>query len=206
MNLHPDQLKALGYQLLDELEHKELVPFVKKYIRKNTVFAWLYYIATFGLLAISIGLIVKGFLSENFKLMDLISKFSLGFALALLLLPLHEYLHALAYKFVGATTTSYDANLKKFYFMAIADKFVANRKEFNIVALAPFVVISSGLMITLLFVGFNWQITILGVLFAHTSMCSGDFALLSYFQFHRDKQVVTYDLKHEKVSYFYFLP
>ena len=34
-------------------------------------------------------------------------------------------------------------------------------------------------------------------------MCSGDFGLLSYFEFNKDKQVVTYDDIENKISYFY---
>jgi len=59
-------------------------------------------------------------------------------AIAFALIPSHEYIHVLAYKSKGAKNTSCDANLKKFYFMAIAYRFVANKKEFQIVALAPF--------------------------------------------------------------------
>lgn len=204
MKLHPNDLQDNGYLLLDELQHQELIPFVKKYIRKNTVFSWVYYLSTLALFVIGIVLVLRGYNNEGYKLMDKLSKFTLGFALALLLLPLHEYIHVLAYKYVGAVNTSYDSNIKKFYFMAIADRFVANRQEFKIVALAPFIVISLGLLLSVFLVNDNWQIILLGVIFAHTSMCSGDFALLSYFQFHKDKEVCTYDLKEEKVSYFYY--
>jgi hypothetical protein len=34
-------------------------------------------------------------------------------------------------------------------------------------------------------------------------MCSGDFGLLSYFDVHRDKEMVTYDDKAAGRSYFY---
>jgi len=206
MNLHPNDLKDNGYLLLDELQHQELIPFVKKYIRKNTFFSWMYYMATLIFFVIGILLVLRGYNNEGYKFMDNFSKFTLGFALALLLLPLHEYLHVLAYKFVGAINTSYDSNIKKLYFMAIADQFVANRKEFRIVALAPFFVITTAVLLSTIFVNSNLQIILIGVLFAHTSMCSGDFALLSYFQFHKDKEVCTYDLKEEKVSYFYYKP
>ena len=124
-------------------------------------------------------------------------------AIAFLLVPLHEYIHVLAYKSQGATNTSYDANLKKFYFMALADKFVANKKEFEVVALAPFTSITTILIIFLFVVSHTWALTIVGILLTHTAMCSGDFGLLSYFEFHKDKKVVTFDDVENKVSYFY---
>jgi len=36
-------------------------------------------------------------------------------------------------------------------------------------------------------------------------MCSGDFGLLSYFEYHKDKNVVTYDEIASNTSYFYGL-
>lgn len=49
----------------------------------------------------------------------------------------------------------------------------------------------------------DWNLTIIGVLLAHTAMCSGDFGLLNYFEFNKDKKVVTYDDIEHKISYFY---
>ena len=78
--------------------------------------------------------------------------FSYGIVIAFVLIPIHEYIHVQAYKWQGAKQTAYDVNWKKFYFMATADQFVASRKEFQIVALAPFVVITA-LLLFLLFFG-----------------------------------------------------
>jgi hypothetical protein len=80
---------------------------------------------------------------------------------------------------------------------------VANKKEFQVIALAPFVLITSMLTLLLFLVKGNWILTIAGVLVAHTAMCSGDFGLLSYFEFQKEKAVVTYDDVHAGVSYFF---
>ena len=87
--------------------------------------------------------------------------------------------------------------------MALADKFVANKNEFGIVVLAPFISISMIFLLLLTIASYNWSLTILGILLCHTAMSSGDFALLCYFEFHRDKEVVTYDDVENKISYFY---
>jgi hypothetical protein len=120
-----------------------------------------------------------------------------------LLIPIHEYIHVLAYKSQGALHTSYDSNWKKFYFMALADKFVANKHEFSIVALAPFVVITTMLGLALFWVEGLWSFTIIGTLIMHTAASSGDFGILSYFYFHKDKDIITYDDVGNKISYFY---
>jgi len=203
MKIRPEELTENGYVLIDKLGHKELVPFIRTYMKKRTKYSLFYYISNF----IAFGLVgyffVQGYQLPNYSLGYRFTHFSYGLAIAFALLPLHEYIHVLAYKSQGATNTSYDANLKKFYFMALADKFVANKKEFQVVALAPFTVVTTILIILLFIVNINWTLTISSVLLAHTAMCSGDFGLLSFFEFHKDKEPVTYDAVENKVSFFY---
>jgi hypothetical protein len=119
MKLKPEELTENGYILLDDLNHQELVPFIQTYIRKWTKFSVVYY--SFNLLISGLFgyLLISDFNSENYSFATKFTNLSYGLALALLLLPLHEYIHVLAYKLNGAINTSYDANIKKFYFMAM---------------------------------------------------------------------------------------
>ena len=203
MKIRPEELTENGYVLLDSLGHKELIPFVRTYLKKRTPISLFYTISN----VVTAGIIVfwfwKCYGTDNFNLGDGFTHFSYGLAIAFGLIPLHEYIHVLAYKSQGALNTSYDANLKKFYFMALADKFVANKKEFRVVALAPFVVITTILILLLFFTSQIWTFTIFGVLLTHTAFSSGDFGILSYFDFHKDKNIVTYDDKANGISYFY---
>lgn len=203
MTIQPDELTENGYVLIDKLGHKELVPFIKTYMNKRTKYSVLYYMSNVLLFGLVGYFFVQGINLPKYSFGERFTQFSYGLAMALVLLPIHEYIHVLAYKSQGATHTSYDANLKKFYFMALADKFVANKKEFEIVALAPFITISSTLIMCLLLANTNWSLTISSMLLAHTAMCSGDFGLLSYFEFNKDRQTVTYDDVENKISYFY---
>jgi hypothetical protein len=203
MKIRPDELTEKGYVLLDKLEHKELVPFIRTYMKKRTKYSVLYYVSNFIVFGLVGYFFVQGYNLPTYSFGERFTHFSYGLAIAFALLPLHEYIHVLAYKSQGATNTSYDANLKKFYFMALADKFVANKKEFEVVALAPFIAITTTLIILLFVATTNWTLTISSVLLAHTAMCSGDFGLLSFFEFHKDKEPVTYDDIENKISYFY---
>jgi len=203
MKLKPEDLTQQGYSLLDKLDHSELVPFVRMYIRKRTKFSVLYYFCNIASVALIVFYFIKYNGSPGFSIGKGFSYMSYGLAFTLLLIPLHEFIHALAYKSQGAKQTSYDMHLKKFYFLAMADKFVANKREFQIVALAPFVIISSSAIVGLFFAAPLWSFAMLGILLMHTACCSGDFAMLSYFDFHNDISVVTYDDKENKVSYFY---
>jgi hypothetical protein len=203
MKIRPEELIEKGFVQLDKLEHKELIPFIKIYIKKLTKYSIIYNVSNFIIFGLTAFLFMSGFKHPDFDFGNRLMHFSYGLAIAFLLIPLHEYIHVLAYKSQGATNTSYDVNIKKFYFMALADKFVANKKEFEIAALAPFVIITVILTILFFIVNPNWTLTIIGVLLTHTAMCSGDFGLLSYFEFNKDKQVVTYDDIENKISYFY---
>ncbi len=206
MKIRPDELLGNGYVQLDELGHKELVPFIRTYMKKWTKYSVFYYLSNFIVFGLAGFYFVKGYNLQTYDLGDKFTHFAYGLAIAFALLPLHEYIHVLAYKSKGAKNTSYDANLKKLYFMALADKFVANKKEFEVVALAPFAVITTTLIILLFIVSSNWTLTIIGILLTHTAMCSGDFGLLSYFEYNKKRQVVTYDDIESKISYFYGLP
>jgi hypothetical protein len=203
MKIEPDKLAENGYVLLDRLEHKELVPFIQTYMNKWTKYSVFYYTSTFLMFGLVGYFFIQGYNLADYSFEVRFIHLFYGFVLAFTLLPIHEYIHVLAYKSQGAKNTSYDANLRKFYFMALADKFVANKKEFAIVALAPFVVISFTLILLFFLVNSNWGLTVAGVLLTHTSMCSGDFGLLSYFEYNKDKNVVTYDDIENKISYFY---
>lgn len=201
MKLTTDNLAEQGFTLQDELEHQNLVPFIRMYMKKRTTSAITYQVlngvAAAVLLYAMLG--VQSDLTWDNRIMQL----SFGVLAAFLLIPLHEYIHVLAYKSQGAQHTSYAANIKKFYFMALADGFVANRKAFRVVALAPFVTITLALIVVAILVPANWCMLPLSTLLAHAAMCSGDFGLLSYFDAHKDKEVVTYDDVQKGISYFY---
>jgi len=195
MNLKPDTVESNGYMLLNRLEHMELVPFVRTYINKRTRFSNLYMLSNLLIFATVGYLLVRHFQLGTFTISEGLVNLCYGFAIAFLLLPIHEYIHVLAYKSQGAEHTSYDANLRKFYFLAVADQFVASKREFQVVALAPFVVITSVGLVLLVFATPFWSMTVLGTLLTHTAF--------SYFDFHKNKEVVTYDDKVNRISFFY---
>ena len=160
MKINPKDLADNGYTLLDKLDHKELVPFVRMYLKKKTFSSNLYTAINLLLLAFLLFLVYWAFSNSQIAKAQIIGQISYGIQLAFLLIPLHEYIHVLAYKSQGALETSYDANIKKFYFMALANNFVASKKEFKIVALAPFVVITSIGLLLIPFLSIGFQISI----------------------------------------------
>lgn len=203
MKILPSQLEKNGYVLQEKLEHHALIPFVRVYLRQWNYPIVLYF--TFNFLILLVCFPLAGYYRHLGAVQPSVAfeHFTYGIALAFLLIPLHEYIHVLAYRSQGATDTSYDVNWKKFYFMAVANHFVANRKEFTVVILAPFAVITITGLVLFLFATPAWQFAVLGALFNHTACCSGDFSMLSFLHVHKDKDVVTFDDAPNKISYFF---
>jgi len=204
MNLSPEELESNGYKLIETLEHKELVPFVKRYLYRYGFWP-LGYLAFLLLMLLTIGALAGYMIAmkQSIHFQDILGKTFIGFALSFLLIPLHEYIHAIAYRVCGAREVSYDADLKKMVFMAIAHRFVAGAKEFRVVAIAPFAAISILAFAVTPFLGGHNIFTAMGLIFMHAAFCGGDFAMLSYLDLHKDKEVVTWDDNENKVTYFY---
>ncbi|MGB0166524.1 MAG: DUF3267 domain-containing protein [Luteibaculum sp.] len=198
-----EELKEPEFRLLDKLSHQDLMPFVK---RAWQIKSLIYYLFN-GLCLLCgicfVALFVLDFIRGELSLSKEFSYFSYGVAASFLLIPFHEYLHVLAYKHLGAVNTSYDMNLRKFYFMAMADKFVVNAQEFRIIALTPFVVISALCLLGGLLAPGLWSWIPLGVFCTHSIFCSGDFALLNYMEHHKSQGIYTYDDKEKGESYFF---
>lgn len=207
MNLSPEMLEKNGYVLIETLDHSELVPFVRKYLYRSGLWPFGYFgfnLLMFLIIGVLAGAAVSG--GNNIRISDILGMTFAGFALSFLLIPLHEFIHAIAYRMCGAREVSYDADLKKMVFMAMAHRFVTSAKELRFVALAPFATISLLALATIPFLNGYHFFTVLGLIFTHAAFCGGDFAMISYLNVHNDKEVVTWDDKFSKVSWFYGKP
>lgn len=194
-----DNIENNGYILQAKLLHSDLTTFIKPYLKPNNPVMIFYWGFNFILLAA----IVVGMVLSEEKLSVMLDKFFLGFLLFFLLIPFHEWIHGIGYKLAGATSVSYKAEWKKMIFYAMADKFVAAKKPFVALAIAPFAVINIMLAIGVLIAPGVWMWLFAGGLFMHTTGCAGDFALMSYFYTFWDSDPVTYDDIEGKTSYFY---
>jgi len=203
MKMKPEELEEKGYFLLDKMNHADIKPFVKRYITKGGWFSYIYYLSVIISFSFLIFFCVKVQHADNYPIRKILLRISFGVLLSFALVPFHELIHGLAYKLAGAKNTSYDANLRKFYFLAIADKFVTDKQEFKFIALAPFIIISLTLLMVSFLTGDPWKIILFTTLLIHSIACSGDFALLSYFEFNKRMEVVTYDDKENEVSFFF---
>jgi hypothetical protein len=193
------------FQLLDKLHYDDILDFATAYVRKRTrsMFFYLVLVSVFFLLQWSAFL--YGILANSMNTVSLLKQFLYGLIISLtIVIPFHELIHALVYLLLGAKKIRFGAVLKHFAFYAVADDFVANRNAFIFLALSPFIIVSLLNIAGFIFVHGYASYTYISVLFFHATMCAGDFALLSYFEYHRDKELYTFDDVGNKISYFYF--
>jgi peptidoglycan biosynthesis protein MviN/MurJ (putative lipid II flippase) len=71
------------------------------------------------------------------------------------------------------------------------------------VAWTPFLIISIGLVLLVFLLPGLWKWSLSLFLFAHATMCAGDFALLNLYYLNRDKKIYTWDDADKKEAYFY---
>lgn len=189
--------------LIAEMRHTDLAPFVREYLAKRTVTSVAYLIINLMMLfAVAFQFTYVVFFDDS-SFLTAIYYMCMSVGFSILIIPVHEALHAIAYKMVGAKEVSFDANWKKFYFMALADGFEADSRSFRLVAATPFLVITFATMLIMFFVSPLWILTCLSFLFVHTAFCSGDFGLMCFFDVHSDKQVTTVDDIKAGSTYFY---
>jgi hypothetical protein len=188
-----------SYTLLDELPHSRVAEFAKTYYWERKT--WL----SVGHLAMTV-LIFAGIIAtaihRGLSLDATLTQAGLGFITFFLLLPPHELLHGAVYKLFGAPRVSFHASFKKMYFYALADRFVADTREFVWVASVPMILLTSITLLLAVFVP-HLRVFFLASSLLHLGGCSGDVALLSYLWHHRTSPIFTYDDAAAGKSYFY---
>jgi hypothetical protein len=121
---------------------------------------------------------------------------------SLLIIPIHELLHGLAYRMLGARKIIFGADLEQMIFFVTTNCYPVSGKQVHLLTMTPFMIIN---LITIaatvyLFPG--------GILFSaffllsHNIMCIGDFAISGYVSSITGK-VYTFDEPEKKISYFY---
>jgi hypothetical protein len=193
------------YELVAELEHRQIKEFVIKQIttESNLIRGFMIYQGIMILVGLffatrPIVLAMRGNSEPFFYLLG-----AIAFTFTLLII-IHELLHLLALKITGAPKITIGGYFKKFIFYAEADRHVLKRKQFALVALTPLVVVKAVTLIAILLtIGepafYFWMF----VMSAHSLFCAGDIGLLSFFDRFPGSEVYTFDVKEEKRSYFF---
>jgi hypothetical protein len=194
-----DQAK---FRLFLTVPYSNLIQFVFKYLKKKSVLMFLYWFLCFVFLCLSVYIRIK--VAGNFPLAHILLHSAIGMIiLPVICIPVHELLHVVPYYISGAKNIRIGMDLNQYLFYVTADKYVASPKQFRIVAWTPFFIISTGLLLLICLLPGLWKWSLSLFLFAHATMCAGDFALLNLYYINKDKKIYTWDDFDKKEAYFY---
>lgn len=186
-------------EILWKVGHANLAAEMRPLLRPNASLTLFYWLANLALLA----LIAAAILSARGDRFVAFSTACLGmFAAWLLLVPVHEVIHALAYRLTGARNVKIRYEWRRMTALCVADGEVVGATAFISVCLAPFVVLNATLAALAAFSSGTPRLMLLGALLLHTGACSGDFALARFTLAHRDRGVVTWDDAAAGVTWF----
>jgi len=201
--LSPEELHSdADLSLIDAFTHDALVPFVVEEWQRPSRILRGYRFGQLIYLAVLMFHFWRALAAESLSWADALGWFLGGSLLALpLLVALHEGLHALAYRLLGARKLALGGNWRKAYFYIAAHRFVLDKKRFGWVALAPLVIIGGVLVAALFWVEGPVHWLLLGVLGWHVLSCAGDMALVSFSM--RYEKFYTYDDLEHAITYFF---
>ncbi|WP_247233496.1 DUF3267 domain-containing protein [Telluribacter sp. SYSU D00476] len=150
-----------------------------------------------------IGWLVGTMLKAGEFIMSPLWQVALAFVLFFaVVLPVHEAIHALVFKYLGARKVGFGHSLKSLMVYSYAQRFVMTLRENALVAAMPFIVISSLLIILLAAVP-GLRILWFLLLILHSVGCLGDFMLIRYSYRNQDRLMYTYDDLDERRTYFF---
>ena len=158
----------------------------------------LFFGAAFGVL---LGFSINNTISQS--RVPVVGQLAMGVVgLFLVVLPLHEGIHALFFKILGARQVGFGYSKKGMMVYAYAQRFVMTLWENALVAAMPFILITIALVGLVMFLpGLKaaWIILLL----LHTLGCMGDFILIAHAWKNRKTGMYTYDDLSEKRTYFF---
>lgn len=190
------------FRQLFSISYSDLIGFIFTYLKKFSSFILLFWIIC--LLFLNLAVLIRICSASQFPFTNVILHSFLGFiVLPIICIPIHEGLHIIPYYLSGARNIRIGMDLKQFLFYVTAHRHVASPVQFIMVAMVPFVSISILVIIMIILLPGLWKWSLSVFLFAHATMCAGDFALLNFYFINRDKKIYTWDDADEKMAYFY---
>ena len=193
-----------GYRQILELDFQDMIPFVLSNIRSKGIFSRVYMVINAGMLGFILYAILEGFSASSLTWGQVIKQALAGILIgSILIIPVHEGVHGLVYRLLGARKIKFGADLQQFIFYVTADRYPVSGAQIYILALSPFVVINGMTLIaTFFWFPHLWLLTLFFLL-SHNVMCIGDFAISNYVYGKRPNRVYSYDETEIMKSYFF---
>lgn len=182
------------------MTHASLAEFVVEYfLRRRSWLTHAHHAMTVVTVAAIVFVAMRGVRPWKLVVLDFFLALA---ALFVVILPIHEFLHAAAYRLSGARDIRWDYSLRMAAVWVTAHRFVATAKPFVFVALAPFVVINA-LLIAGAMLFPKAAVFLLFVLLWHLHGSIGDWSLLNFIWLNRERGFWTFDDAEAGKSYFY---
>jgi hypothetical protein len=191
-----------AYEKVLTLPYNDIAPFVIGSLKRLSLpmmLIWTVITISFAMIVVSWpGL---RYTAENAGLLK-----GLAYGLLLIpvfLVPVHELLHLIPYRLAGAKDIRVGADLPQGIIYVTAHHHVVGRKLYSLVALLPFFLVTTGLVLMIFLCSPGWKWILSLSLFVHTTMCAGDAALIGFMRNFRHRKVFTWDDAEAREAYFY---
>jgi hypothetical protein len=189
------------FRLITEIDIFNPTPFFKEFAKGKftTVFLFLLCLIA-GYLGGIVGVkIAKGDITFQSTILQIFM--ALGFMLVVLL-PIHEGIHAITYWLKGAKDIRFSIAKKGFAVFTMANRHVVHLREYPLLAAAPFIVITL-IISTLIYLDPANLVFFTILLIIHSFACMGDMILINFAINHWHKPIYNYDDFDLKRSYFF---
>ena len=194
-----DQAK---FRLFLTIPYTNLIQFVFEYLKKKSFLMFLYWFLCLVFLCLAVFIRIK--IAGNFPFTHILFHSAIGMIiLPIICIPVHELLHIVPYYVSGAKNIRIGMDLKQYLFYVSAHRYVASPLQFRIVAWMPFIIISAVSALFIILLPGLWKWSFFIFMFAHATMCAGDFALLNLYYLNKGKKIYTWDDADKKEAYFY---
>ena len=192
-----------SFRQILELDFNDMIPFVLSNIKRRGIISFFYALVNIGSLVAIVLFLVLELAESHLSWISILKQFAAGvFTGSILVIPVHEFLHGMAFWILGSKKITYGADMQQLIFFVTADRFPVSGRELLFLAKTPFLVINT---ITIIIV-MVWlpQMILFSAFFliSHNLMCIGDFAMVNYVLL-QGKKIYTFDEVLGKKSYFY---
>ncbi len=193
-----DLRDASQYQLICELDMRNPMDFLGRYMFRLHLGSLAFYIFA----AVTAGMFIAELTSPSYTQASRVAQLILALIGSVVIAPIHEGIHAITYKLIGAPAVKFVAEWRKGVIYTIADRFVIDQREYLWLAVTPLFAINIALGGLYLLTS-EYSLFIAGLLCLHTLSCIGDIAIVNFLWERRDQTIFSYDDYTLHKSYFY---
>ncbi len=141
------------------------------------------------------------FVMIAFGSFDVVMQLSLGIVTGFLIIPLHEVIHYLGYRFFGYEDVSYIIDSKKFY-CGVTVKGKVTRRDLIIIALMPIAMVCF-LSVSMGWLFGKWMPFFLGVAVSQFELSKSDIILALFLMDNASIRYIADDMENHEIKFYY---